>query len=175
MQFKHVLALVLTFGVASIIIAPHDAYGHGCEGQDCYWYLPWPTAVLSSYSEVVNVVSAVGMALIVAIMVFKFEYLQHRDFYAVRYSPVANRINKVLFKGRDKRKIVAAIPFLTFGGYLAAIGWYSLFAFDNLRNVDFVIMVVVITMPFLTAGAFLMISDLKAISFVTLKKESLSV
>jgi hypothetical protein len=115
------------------------------------------------------------LALIVAIIVFKFEYLQDRDFYAVRYSPVANRMNKVLLKGRDKRKIVAAIPFLTFGGYIAAIGGYSLFAFDNLRNVDFVIMVVVITLPFLTAGAFLMVCGLKAISFVTLKKESISV
>ena len=123
MQFRHVLALSLIFGVISI--APHAAYGHGCEGQDCYWYMPWSTAVLSSYSEVANVVSVVGMALIVAMMIFKFEYLQRSDFYAARYSPVANRINKVLFKGRDKRKIIAAIPFLIFGGYLATVGLYS--------------------------------------------------
>jgi hypothetical protein len=136
--------------------------------------MPWPTAVLSSYSEVGNVVSAVGMILVAAMIIFKFEYLQHRDFYAVRYSPAANRINQVLFKGRDKRKIVAAIPFLTFGGYLAAIGLYSLLAFDNLRTVDFAMTVAVITLPFLTAGVFLMVCGLKAISFVTLKKESIS-
>jgi hypothetical protein len=169
-----VLARGIIFGVTSII-APHAAYGHGCQAQGCGWYIPWPTAILSSYSEVVNIVSAVGMVLMVAMIIFKFEYLPHRDFYAVRYSPAANRIDQVLFKGRDKRKIITAIPFLIFGGYLAAAGLYSLFAFDNLRNIDFAMMVGVFTLPFLITGAFLMVFGLKAISFVTLKKEPVSV
>ena len=49
-----------------------------------------------------------------------------------------------------------------------------MFAFSDLRNVDFDIKVAVFTLPFLTTGAFLMIFGLKAISFVTLKKESMS-
>ncbi|MGI0019586.1 MAG: hypothetical protein ACREAY_03855 [Nitrososphaera sp.] len=145
MQFRHVLALGIIFGVTSI--TPHAAYGHGCQAQGWGCFTPWPTAILSSYSEVTNIVSAVGMILIVAMIIFKFDYLQRSDFYAVRYSPAANRLDRLLFKGRDKRKIIAAMPFLIFGGYLAAAGLYSMFAFDNLRNVDFAIMVAVFALP----------------------------
>ena len=164
------LALGIIFAIVSFV--PHSAYGHGCHSSDCL--PPWPTGILSSYSDVAGIISLAGAGLTVAMLAFKFEYLQHRDFYTTRYHPVTDRINHLLFSGRDKRKIVAAIPFLIFGGYLASAGLYSLITFDNLRNVDFAVMFAVITLPFLTAGAFLMVCGLKEISFVTLKKEPMS-
>ena len=106
------LALGIIFGFTSFAL--HAAYGHGCRAHGCGCLTPGPTAALPSYSEVVHIVSAVGTVLIMAMIIFKFEYLQHRDFCAVRYGTAANRIHQILFKGRDKRKIIAAIPVLTF-------------------------------------------------------------
>jgi hypothetical protein len=66
---------------------------------------------------------------------------------------------------------MASLPFLVFGGYLTNAGLYSMLAFESLRNIDFAIMVTIICLPFVATGAFLLAFGLKAISFVTLKKE----
>ena len=178
MQFKHRL---LALGVVIIFVAAaanriDAAYAHGCPAQlsGSYSCNISPTGILSSYSEIISIVSIVVMALIVAMLIFKFDYLQRRDFYAVKYSPTTSRINRLLFEGRDKRKIIVAMPFLVFGCYIIAEGLYSMFTYGNLRSVDYAIMIVLFSLPFFAIGAFLIAFGLKAISFVTLKKEPLS-
>jgi hypothetical protein len=123
LQFKHLLALSTILLVVAISSNMNSAYGHGCQGHGFTCFTPWPTGVLLTYSEVIIIVSVVGLALAVAMLIFKFGYLQCKDFYVAKYHPTSDHINRLLFEGReDKRKIIAAIPFLAFGGLLLAVG-----------------------------------------------------
>lgn len=177
------LAGVLLTFIASIT---DKAYGHSCgHSQACY---VWPSGVLSSYYDIVSYVSIIGLVLLAAILIFKFDYLRRKDYYLVKYSPASDRINRLLFKGRDKRKIFAAIPFLAFGGLIFAIAVQVLFTYGfaeyescepyrmpmcqttTYANTSFV--AILLSLPFLGGGIFLLITGIKDISLVTMKKEA---
>ena len=89
----------------------------------------------------------------------------------IRYSPTISRIDRLLFKGKDRYKMMSAAPFLIFGSFLMAIGLHSMLTYDNLRNVDFAVTVTLFALPFYGTGAFLVACGLREISFSTLKKE----
>jgi len=186
LQFERLLALggilvVFTIGTT------YNAYGHSCGHGDCSYV--WPNAILSSNEEIISYVSIIGIALLAAILIFKFVYLQRKDYYLVKYSPASDRINRVLFEGRDKRKMFAAIPFLAFGGLLFVASIQMLFAYGfteyescqsyrmptcqttTYANTAFI--VILYSLPFIGGGAFLLVTGIRAISLVTMKKEQL--
>lgn len=165
-----------------------NAYAHSCNHGDCSYV--WPDAILSSNQEIISYVSIIGMALVVVMLIFKFDYLQHRDFYVARYNPVSDHINRLLFEGRDKRKIVAAMPFLAFGSFLliASLNFWLTYGdkvIERCYDDDtdprppgceptsysaIAASVILFSLPFTGGGAFLLITGLKNVSLVTMKK-----
>ena len=178
------LTIAVLFGIISRI---NVAHAHSCGHGDCSYV--WPNAILSSNEEIISYVSIIGISLLAAILIFKFVYLQRKDYYLVKYSPTSDRINRVLFEGRDKRKIFAAIPFLAFGGLLFVASIQMLFAYGfteyescqsyrmpicqttTYANTAFI--VILYSLPFIGGGAFLLVTGVRAISLVTMKKEQL--